>query len=157
NAGSVQDVQMVPRAVAVKPPGWAGHLSGVVIVQWQYAYRSVSGETMARRIVAIGLVLVCLLLAQGAELAATPLPSPEQEGTKAGARGEGKRVAGDAKDWPTYNCDVLGWRHNAGEPALSRANVARLEEKWRFPPKGAEFQIGVIHATPTIVNGYVYF
>ena len=56
-----------------------------------------------------------------------------------------------------YNGDVLGWRHNAGETALSKADVARLEEKWRFPPKGADFEIGVIHATPVVVNGYVYF
>src|SRR5215472_915263 len=55
-------------------------------------------------------------------------------------------VAADTKDWPTYNCNVLGWRHNAGETALSRANVGRLEEKWRFPPEGAGFEIGVIHA-----------
>src|SRR5262249_46540025 len=41
--------------------------------------------------------------------------------------------------------------------ALSVANVAKLEEKWRFPPKGVDFQIGVIHATPAVVNGYVYF
>jgi outer membrane protein assembly factor BamB len=65
--------------------------------------------------------------------------------------------APDAKDWPMYNCDVLGWRHNAGESTLSRENVGRLEEKWRFPAKGADFQIGVIHATPAVVNGYVYF
>jgi outer membrane protein assembly factor BamB len=56
-----------------------------------------------------------------------------------------------------YNCDVLGWRHNTGETALSKAGVGRLEEKWRFPPKGADFEIGVIHATPIVVNGYVYF
>ena len=56
-----------------------------------------------------------------------------------------------------YNCDVLGWRHNPGETALSKADVVRLEEKWRFPPKGADFEIGVIHATPVVVNGYVYF
>jgi outer membrane protein assembly factor BamB len=56
-----------------------------------------------------------------------------------------------------YNCDVLGWRHSAGETALDEANVARLEEKWRFPPKGADFEIGVIHATPVVVNSYVYF
>ena len=66
-------------------------------------------------------------------------------------------LAVDAKDWPMYNCDVLGSRHNAGETALNKANVARLEEKWRFPPKGADFEIGVIHATPVVVNGYVYF
>lgn len=63
----------------------------------------------------------------------------------------------DARDWPTYNGDVLGTRHNAGETSLSAKSVARLEEKWRFPPKGADFQIGAIHATPAVVNGYVYF
>jgi outer membrane protein assembly factor BamB len=62
-----------------------------------------------------------------------------------------------ARDWPTYNCDALGWRHNAGEKTLARENVGRLEEKWRFPPKGADFQIGVIHATPAVVKGFVYF
>jgi outer membrane protein assembly factor BamB len=56
-----------------------------------------------------------------------------------------------------YNSDVLGWRHNAGETALSSADVPRLEEKWRFPPKGADLEIGAIHATPIVVNGYVYF
>lgn len=65
-------------------------------------------------------------------------------------------LAADARDWPMYNGDVLGWRHNAGETALGRANAARLEEKWRFPPRGAEFEIGVVHATPAVVNGYVY-
>jgi outer membrane protein assembly factor BamB len=65
--------------------------------------------------------------------------------------------ADDARDWPMYNGDVLGWRHNAGETALGKADVARLEEKWRFPPQGADFAIGVIHATPVVVNGDVYF
>jgi outer membrane protein assembly factor BamB len=69
------------------------------------------------------------------------------------------RVVGtvDAKDWPMYNRDVLGWRHNAGETALDKPNISRLEEKWRFPPRGANFEIGVIHATPAVVSGYVYF
>ena len=65
--------------------------------------------------------------------------------------------AADAKDWPMYNCDVVGSRHNAGETALNKGNVSRLDEKWRFPPQGADFEIGVIHATPTVVNGDVYF
>jgi len=56
-----------------------------------------------------------------------------------------------------YNCDVLGWRHNAGETALSKAAVVRMEEKWRFPPMEADFEIGVIHATPAVVSGYGYF
>src|SRR5262245_55411782 len=63
----------------------------------------------------------------------------------------------DAKDWPMYNRDVLGTRHNRGETAIDRSNVGRLEEKWRFPARGSDLEIGVIHATPAVVNGYVYF
>jgi outer membrane protein assembly factor BamB len=68
------------------------------------------------------------------------------------------RIREDSRgDWPTYNCDVLGSRHNAGETALGKADVGRLEEKWRFPPRGADFEIGAVHATPVVVNGHVYF
>jgi polyvinyl alcohol dehydrogenase (cytochrome) len=63
----------------------------------------------------------------------------------------------DPKDWPTYNRDVIGTRHNPGETALDKANVGRLEEKWRFPPKDSNLEIGVIHATPIVVDGCVYF
>jgi len=67
------------------------------------------------------------------------------------------RAQADAKDWPTYNHDVLGSRHNQGETAISRDTAGRLEEKWRFPAKDSGQEIGVIHATPVVVNGYVYF
>jgi len=63
----------------------------------------------------------------------------------------------DPKDWPMYNHDVLGSRHNVGEKAVDPSNASRLVEKWRFPPKGSELEIGVIHATPSVVDGYVYF
>ena len=63
----------------------------------------------------------------------------------------------DAKDWPMYNHDVIGTRHNPGETALDKSTARRLEEKWRFPAKGSNQEIGVIHATPVVVNGYVYF
>ena len=46
------------------------------------------------------------------------------------------RAQGDARDWPMYNHDVLGSRHNPGETAIGRANAGRLEEKWRFPAEG---------------------
>src|SRR5262249_25596929 len=39
-------------------------------------------------------------------------------------------VAIDPDDWPMYNRDVLGWRHNPNETALNKSDVARLEEKW---------------------------
>jgi polyvinyl alcohol dehydrogenase (cytochrome) len=64
---------------------------------------------------------------------------------------------GEAKDWPMYNRDVLGTRHNRGESAIDKTNAGRLEEKWRFPARDANRELGVIHATPIVVNGYVYF
>jgi polyvinyl alcohol dehydrogenase (cytochrome) len=62
----------------------------------------------------------------------------------------------DPKDWPMYNRDVLGTRHNAAEKAIGPSNAGRLEEKWRFPAKDSKLEIGVIHATPVVVDGYVY-
>jgi glucose dehydrogenase len=63
----------------------------------------------------------------------------------------------DARDWPMYNHDVAGARFNPGETAIGPSNAGRLEEKWRFPARDSQDEIGVIHATPTVVNGYVYF
>jgi outer membrane protein assembly factor BamB len=78
------------------------------------------------------------------------LPKPEGSGKPA-------LTQDDGKDWPMYNRDVLGTRHNRGETAINKSNAGRLVEKWRFPAKGSDHQIGVIHATPVVVNGYVYF
>jgi polyvinyl alcohol dehydrogenase (cytochrome) len=69
----------------------------------------------------------------------------------------GARAQDDARDWPMYNRDVLGTRHNRGETAIGKDNAGRLEEKWRFPAKDSNLEIGVIHATPIVVDGYVYF
>ena len=126
---------------------------------------SVWGIIMAIRHLAVSLLLFFCFVLRGKEPDSTSRRSspgdnhspPAREGKEARTLGKKAGVAVDAKDWPMYNCDVLGWRHNAGETALSKADVARLEEKWRFPPKGADFEIGVIHATPVVVNGYVYF
>src|SRR5262252_9851075 len=65
--------------------------------------------------------------------------------------------AADPKDWPSYNGDPAGWRFNAGETALGKTTVGKLEEKWRFPAKDADRKIGVVHATPVVVDGHVYF
>jgi glucose dehydrogenase len=65
-------------------------------------------------------------------------------------------VSDDPHDWPMYNRDVRGWRYNPAERWLSRDNVARLVEKWRFPPEGSAEKLGVVHAV-SVVNGYVYF
>src|SRR5262245_48707112 len=60
-------------------------------------------------------------------------------------------------DWPTYNHDPAGWRFNPAEKSLGPANVAGLVEKWRFPASDSKEPIGVVHATPAVVAGEVYF
>ena len=47
-------------------------------------------------------------------------------------------VSADPHDWPMYNRDVLGTRHNPAEKVLGRDNVGKLVEKWRFPPADAK-------------------
>ncbi|MCI0705315.1 MAG: PQQ-binding-like beta-propeller repeat protein [Planctomycetia bacterium] len=66
-------------------------------------------------------------------------------------------VAADPKDWPSYNGNAAGWRYNSGETALGKANAEKLVEKWRFPATGSDLKIGVVHATPVVVEGCVYF
>src|SRR5262249_43429018 len=63
----------------------------------------------------------------------------------------------DPRHLPTYNHDVLGTRHNPAERTLGKENAGQLVEKWRFPAQDSELQIGVIHATPAVVVGSVYF
>jgi glucose dehydrogenase len=65
-------------------------------------------------------------------------------------------VSTDPNDWPTYNRDFVGTRHNWAEKSLSRDNISQLVEKWRFPPADSDEKIGVVHAT-VVVNGHVYF
>jgi outer membrane protein assembly factor BamB len=56
-----------------------------------------------------------------------------------------------------YNRDVIGTRYNPAEKAIGTSNAGRLEERWRFPARDSDQQIGVIHATPIVVDGCVYF
>ncbi|HEV8292322.1 MAG TPA: PQQ-binding-like beta-propeller repeat protein, partial [Tepidisphaeraceae bacterium] len=63
----------------------------------------------------------------------------------------------DPADWPMYNHDLAGWRFSSAEKTLSPANVGNLVEKWRFPAADSKETIGVVHATPTVVAGEVYF
>ncbi len=60
-------------------------------------------------------------------------------------------------DWPMYNHDSAGWRFNPAEKTLSPANIGTLVEKWRFPAAESKETLGVVHATPTVVTGEVYF
>src|SRR5262245_12376332 len=62
----------------------------------------------------------------------------------------------DSSDWPTYNRDCLGTRHNPAEQALGKDSAGTLVEKWRFPRADSGEKIGVVHAT-VAVNGHVYF
>ena len=63
----------------------------------------------------------------------------------------------DLADWAMYNHDPAGWRFNSAEKILGPENVAKLVEKWRFPPINSGETIGVVHATPSVVGGEVYF
>ena len=60
-------------------------------------------------------------------------------------------------DWPMYNHDPAGWRFNPAEKTLGPGNVGKLVEKWRFPAADSKETIGVVHATPAVVAGEVYF
>ncbi|HWY86297.1 MAG TPA: hypothetical protein VNX28_06220 [Gemmataceae bacterium] len=55
-------------------------------------------------------------------------------------------VSADPNDWPMYNRDVIGTRHNTGETAISPENAGQLVEKWRFPPAGSKETIGSVHS-----------
>src|SRR5262249_54408959 len=59
-------------------------------------------------------------------------------------------VSTDANDWPMYNHDPAGTRHNAAESQLNPRTVGRLEVKWRFPTEGP------IAGTPAVVGNTVY-
>lgn len=67
------------------------------------------------------------------------------------------RGQGEPGDWPMYNHDLAGWRYNPDETTIGPENAGQLVEKWRFPARGSDQRIGVIHATPTVVGGHVYF
>ena len=56
-----------------------------------------------------------------------------------------------------YNHDLSGSRYNAAETTIGPKNAGQLAEKWRFPAKGSGQRIGVIHATPAVVDCCVYF
>jgi outer membrane protein assembly factor BamB len=66
-------------------------------------------------------------------------------------------VGFESADWPMYNHDPAGWRFNPVEQTLGTENVGTLVEKWRFPAADSQEQIGVVHATPAVVGGEVYF
>jgi outer membrane protein assembly factor BamB len=101
------------------------------------------------------ILTAAVLLLGAAGAAAYFLVRPEKPKTE--DSGQPARTRDETKDWPMYNRDALGTRHNKGETAIDKSNAGRLEEKWRFPARGSNEEIGVIHATPVVVNGYVYF
>ncbi len=78
------------------------------------------------------------------------------EDGRARAQGAFPEAPGSA-DWSSYNHDPLGWRYNGAEATLGPGNVGRLVERWRFPAEGSKESVGVVHATPAVVGGEVYF
>lgn len=73
------------------------------------------------------------------------------------AQGRLNTSPAEPADWPTYNHDLAGWRFNPAENTLSPSNVGKLVEKWRYPAAASNENIGVVHATPAVVAGEVYF
>ncbi len=94
-----------------------------------------------KRVIGVGLMLVLLWF--------VPMATAQDPATGLPPIG--------TSDWPMYNYDVKGWRYNVSEKRLSVNNVQDLQVKWQFPPKGSDTTIGAVNATPTVVNGYVYF
>jgi outer membrane protein assembly factor BamB len=83
---------------------------------------------------------------------------PGPEGVRVfSAQGPSDSPAITPADWPTYNHDPAGWRFNPAEKTLGPANVGQLVEVWRFPAADSGEKVGVVHATPTVVAGEVYF
>ncbi len=56
-----------------------------------------------------------------------------------------------------YNCNLAGWRHNEHETLLSCENASQLELKWMYPADGSNQTVRVVHTTPSVVDGEVYF
>src|SRR5262245_34173161 len=106
--------------------------------------RACPAETTPMRWMLLSLLIFFSVLASGAAAA------PSEAATTAAS------VSADPNDWPMYNRDVIGSRHNPAEKAIGRDNAGQLVEKWRFPPAGSTEVIGVVHAT-VVVNGCVYF
>src|SRR5262249_56488011 len=58
---------------------------------------------------------------------------------------------------PPHTRAPAGARFSPAEQPLAPATVGKLVEKWRFPAADSKETIGVVHATPTVVAGEVYF
>jgi polyvinyl alcohol dehydrogenase (cytochrome) len=100
---------------------------------------------MRRRIIMSRPFRVFLLTAAAALVAlAHPLaaPPPDRPGADV--------VSGDPKDWPMYNRDPEGSRHNFAEHVLSPNTVGDLQVKWSFETAGA------IAGTAAVVNDRVF-
>ena len=59
--------------------------------------------------------------------------------------------AQDAKDWPMYNRDVLGTRHNPAETALGKANAGRTLQ---FGPGADPYRLGAYQFGPGANHGH---
>ena len=102
-----------------------------------------------RRLIYLGICLALVLRQTGRQTSTVHGALP--------ADGRQDALSSATADWPMYNHDLAGWRFNSAEKTLSPTNVGKLVEKWRFPAAGSKEAIGVVHATPSVVAGEVYF
>ena len=65
--------------------------------------------------------------------------------------------AADPKDWPSYNGGAAAGDSTRARPRSVRTPSAGSKRNARFPAKGSDLKIGVVHATPVVVAGEVYF
>jgi glucose dehydrogenase len=97
------------------------------------------------------IIVNCAILASVFTVAVggEPLETPDQAE-------KAIEFSADPNDWPMYNRDVAGTRYNPAEKTISKENVSKLIEKWRFPAADAKEKIGVVHAV-VVVRGEVFF
>jgi polyvinyl alcohol dehydrogenase (cytochrome) len=63
----------------------------------------------------------------------------------------GGAAAGAAQSWPVAGQNVANTRNQAAESLISAANVGQLRQKWSLKTAGD------VTATPTLMNGVLYF
>jgi len=68
-----------------------------------------------------------------------------------GTARSGEAPAGTAQSWPVAGQNVANTRDQAAESRISAANVGQLEQKWSLTTAGN------VTATPTMLNGVLYF
>ncbi|MFC6884404.1 PQQ-binding-like beta-propeller repeat protein [Actinomadura yumaensis] len=98
-----------------------------------------------------GAVLAAAVLAVASPALATT-GAPAQRTAAHGDAGPG--AAGRNGDWPSWQKDPLGSRHNGAERDITPANVGGLKLKWAF---GYPRNAGTPRSQPAVIGDTVYF